>query len=114
MSDVMGKNGRYAENQFLTRYIVETSNEGYGVVVFRGLPGEPCEEFIRCVRGRAFSEGKQRDNEWICDFASTCFTGRALRWYEELDEEIQQDWKLLRQALLRQYPPADDSSFPPR
>lgn len=53
-----------------------------------------------------FKAGKLRDNDWIVDFASTCFSGPALRWFESLDTQVQEDWKLLREpeALLLKYP----------
>ncbi|KAG9027581.1 hypothetical protein FS837_004222, partial [Tulasnella sp. UAMH 9824] len=48
----------------------------------------------------------------MADFASTCLTGRALRYFENLSPEVQGDWRLLRQALLKEYPiaEADDST----
>ncbi|KIO24306.1 hypothetical protein M407DRAFT_26325 [Tulasnella calospora MUT 4182] len=39
-------------------------------------------------------------------------TGEALRWYVELDEDTQNDWKLLRKAILRQYPSRTQPSAP--
>lgn len=37
------------------------------------------------------------------DMAALCFSGPALKWFESLDDESQRDWRLLRQAMLRQY-----------
>ncbi|KAG9038025.1 hypothetical protein FS837_001326 [Tulasnella sp. UAMH 9824] len=65
-------------------------------LVFNGTDGEEAEAARR--------EGKIRDNEWIVDLVSTCMRGQALRWYIELDDDTQSDWKLLRKAILRQYP----------
>lgn len=62
-----------------------------------------CEDFITTVLILARAEDKLRDNDWIVDFVSCCFVGEARRWYEELEEEIQQDWSLLRRALIRKY-----------
>ncbi|KAG8975872.1 hypothetical protein FRB90_009392 [Tulasnella sp. 427] len=56
------------------------------------------------VQQRARAEGKSRDNEWIVDLVAACLTGDALRWYVDLEESVQNDWKLLRKAMLRQYP----------
>lgn len=73
-------------------------------LVFKGIDGAEAESFIMSVQRIARKEGKSRDNEWIVDLVSSCLTGEALRWYVELDEDTQSDWKLLRKAILRQYP----------
>jgi len=73
-------------------------------LIFKGEDGSECEQFIQAIRQHAFAEGKSRDGEWIVDFAATCFTGSALRWYETLSSEAQSDWDLLRNAMLSQYP----------
>ncbi|KAG8976343.1 hypothetical protein FRB90_009234 [Tulasnella sp. 427] len=75
-------------------------------VIFRGeQDGHNVEDFILCIRQRAFSLEKQNDYFWTAQYASTCIAGEALRWYESLDEETQNDWRLLRKALLERYPP---------
>ncbi|KAG8954855.1 hypothetical protein FRC04_010338 [Tulasnella sp. 424] len=79
-------------------------------LVFKGIDGAEAESFIQAVQRSARTEGRSRDNEWIIDLVSTCMTGEALRWYVELDEETQNDWKLLRKAILRQYPPLSKPS----
>lgn len=76
-------------------------------IVFKGLDGTECEAFIRAVRKAAFSQGKQRDAQWMADFAETCFEGEALRWHQTLSDEVQTDWKLLQPALLAKYPAAE-------
>lgn len=76
-------------------------------IVFYGKSGQECEDFIRAVRKAGFQAKKIRDDAWMADFASTCLTGRALRFYESLSPEIQGDWRLLRQALLQEYPPTE-------
>lgn len=76
-------------------------------VVFYGKNGQECEDFIRAVRKAGFHAKKIRDDAWMADFASTCLTGRALRYYESLSPDVQGDWRLLRQALLKEYPPAE-------
>ncbi|KAG9042482.1 hypothetical protein FS837_010811, partial [Tulasnella sp. UAMH 9824] len=67
---------------------------------FRGLDDAECEAFIRAVTAHALSEGKQHDDQWMADFASTCFTQAGLRWWDGLDEKDQRSWKLLRRAML--------------
>ncbi|KAG8907952.1 hypothetical protein FRB99_001460 [Tulasnella sp. 403] len=75
-----------------------------GEPVFRGGSGTDCEDFVRDVRKRALSKGKHFDDEWIAYYAASCMTGAALRWFEQLEERTQKDWKLLRRALLDNYP----------
>lgn len=72
-------------------------------IIFRGEPSEEIEDFVRQIRAEVFERGKSRDDEWIADFAATCFTGNALWWYENLSPDIQGSWTLLRQALLAKY-----------
>ncbi|KAG8927701.1 hypothetical protein FRC00_002011, partial [Tulasnella sp. 408] len=74
-------------------------------LVFKGVDGAEAECFISSVIRTARAEGKARDNDWIVDLVSSGMRGGALRWYIELDEDTQNDWKLLRKAILRQYPP---------
>ncbi|KAG8919083.1 hypothetical protein FRC01_001490 [Tulasnella sp. 417] len=81
-------------------------------LVFRGVDGRESEAFIRSVKSRAFSTGKQRDYEWMADFASTCFEGDGLRWFCGLDDETQGNWKLLERALLRDFPRSSDAAAP--
>ncbi|KAG8917657.1 bud emergence protein 1 [Tulasnella sp. 417] len=44
----------------------------------------------------------------MAGYASTCFAGEALRWYEGLDEDVQDDWKKLRTAMLERFPPVSE------
>lgn len=81
-------------------------------LVFKGVDGAEAESFIRSVQRAARTEGRIRDNAWIADLVSTCMIGEALRWYVELDEDTQNDWKLLRKAILRQYPSRIQPSVP--
>lgn len=82
-------------------------------VSFRGQDGSEAEEFIQAVRRAAFNATKDRDDEWMARFASTCMSGKALRWYESLDDDVQDSWKRLRKAILARYPPADEYSIVP-
>ncbi|KAG8911392.1 hypothetical protein FRC01_005733 [Tulasnella sp. 417] len=52
----------------------------------------------------ALLQGKQQDNAWIAHYAGACFSGSALRWYERLDEDVQDDWRKLRSAMLERWP----------
>lgn len=83
--------------------------------VFKGIDGVEAEEWVCAIRQKALSLRRQRDNDWIADFASTCFVGDALRWYEDLDEDTQRDWRKLRLALLAQWPAPSqrDQAAPP-
>ncbi|KAG8911229.1 hypothetical protein FRC01_005835, partial [Tulasnella sp. 417] len=79
------------------------SQTSKGDIIFTGGSAEEAEDFIFAIKKRAYSKGKHKDNVWIADFVSVCFAKKALRWYERLDEEIQDDWKLLKRAILDEY-----------
>ncbi|KAG8948353.1 hypothetical protein FRC04_009849 [Tulasnella sp. 424] len=79
--------------------------DGTGLPQFRGTDAKECKEFIAAVVKHAYSQGKLRDDEWIADFAASCFVDDALGWWSWLDEETQGSWKLLRQAMLTRYHP---------
>lgn len=74
-------------------------------LTFSGSSGQEAEAFVQAVQRRAHAAGKLRDNDWIVDLVSVCFEGDALRWFESLDDKTQGDWKLMKAAILRQYPP---------
>lgn len=74
-------------------------------IIFRGIDGDECEEFIVAIREWAFDQGKSQDYTWLANFASTCFVGYALRWHISLDKTTRSDWALLEQALIEAYPP---------
>ncbi|KIO30385.1 hypothetical protein M407DRAFT_20458 [Tulasnella calospora MUT 4182] len=76
-----------------------------GQLQFCGPGAKECEEFVAGVIKQAYEQGKPRDDAWIADFAATCLAENALRWWIELDEEVQGSWKLLRRALLSTYRP---------
>ncbi|KAG8987883.1 hypothetical protein FRB90_003077 [Tulasnella sp. 427] len=75
--------------------------------------GNEAEEFVQAVRRAAFNANQDRNDEWMARFASTCMSGKALRWFESLGDDVQESWKLLRKAILAQYPPSDESSLVP-
>lgn len=70
---------------------------------FEGANPKECEAFVSAIRRRALEQGKHRDNEWMAVFASSCFAGDAFYWYEELDEDVQNDWSRLRPALVARF-----------
>lgn len=73
-------------------------------IVFHGIDSKECESFIRAVAMKAFEAERDSDDNWTARFAATCFEGPALRWYDQLPEETQGSWRLLRKALLAHYP----------
>ncbi|KAG9022830.1 hypothetical protein FS837_006126, partial [Tulasnella sp. UAMH 9824] len=64
-----------------------------------------CEEFITAIVKHTFAQGKQRDDQWVADFAATCMAYDATRWWSALDEEVQGSWRLLRRAMISRYRP---------
>lgn len=93
----------------LSRFFSSKSSDD---IIFAGDSGsgKEVEDFVQAVRKQAFDRGKQNDNQWTAQFASTCFTGSALRWYEDLPSTVQADWKFLRPALLGRYPAGGPSN----
>lgn len=69
-------------------------------LIFSGTSKSECESFVHAVRNHARAAGRSRDNDWIVDFVAACFLGDALHWYEELGPRVQNDWDLLRKAIL--------------
>lgn len=55
------------------------------------------------MKQAAFAKGKQRDPQWMADFASVYFDGEALTWLIEMDMEVAGDWTLLQKALASKY-----------
>ncbi|KAG8945547.1 hypothetical protein FRC04_000681 [Tulasnella sp. 424] len=72
-------------------------------IVFTGSDGLSCHEFIRAIREQALKSEKQTDNRWMADDASIRFGGDALKWFENLEDEVQTNWRLLRRAILSHY-----------
>lgn len=68
-------------------------------LTFSGEEGEDVALFLQRVQQEAFTQGKQRDDSWIADYAGTLMGGSALRWYYKLDDEVQGSWKKLRLAM---------------
>lgn len=75
---------------------------GADEITFTGIaPGK----FIAAISRHARSEGKEKDNEWQADFAASCFqgSGKVLKWYRALDEDVQMDWGKLSKAVLETF-----------
>ncbi|KIO25277.1 hypothetical protein M407DRAFT_93143 [Tulasnella calospora MUT 4182] len=75
-------------------------------ITFTGYaPGK----FIAAVGRHAHSEGKHQDNEWQADFAVGCFqgSGKVMRWYATLEEDVQTDWDKLSKELIERFGDAD-------
>lgn len=70
---------------------------------FDGAEGIQYEEFLQRIRRIAFREGQSRNSPWIADLAALHFSGDALKWYEGLDDSTQQDWNLLKRAVVTKY-----------
>lgn len=60
--------------------------------------------FIRHIRQIAMAEGRQKDDLWMAQYAAARLDGDALHWYEDQNEEVQDDWKELRKAILLKWP----------
>jgi len=76
---------------------------------FEGIDGTECEDFVFAVKQEVFENEKDQDDAWIARYVSPLMKGRALRWYERLDDEVQGSWKLLKRAMLDKFPPDDPS-----
>lgn len=81
-------------------------------LIFTGRDGQECEDFITSLTRFAYENGQLRDNDWLVDMARLSFRGKALRWFVNLDEDVQTSWRLLQQAMVREYPPPDYSDQP--
>lgn len=69
-----------------------------------GRDRDECLNFLLAVKKEAFAKWKERDDVWIARLAESHMGGEALVWYEDLDQETQDSWKLLKRALLLRYP----------
>lgn len=69
-------------------------------LIFRGDGNPEAEDFIRAVNIQAFKIDRSDDQKWTSTFASTSFSGKALRWYQQLSLNTRQDWGLLQKAIL--------------
>lgn len=51
----------------------------------------------------ALAEGRQRDEQWLMDYAETCLGGPALSWFLELNDEALRSWKGLQRAMTQRF-----------
>ena len=65
--------------------------------------GLSCETFVRGVRRKALVDSKDSDDVWTARYAASCLDGPALHWFEDLDDATQDNWKLLRKAILSRW-----------
>lgn len=72
--------------------------------VFDGSGSLKVGTFVRNIRQQALTKDRQNDDQWIAQSAAASMDGPALDWYEALDEETQESWRLLRRALLTRWP----------
>ncbi|KAG8993119.1 hypothetical protein FRB94_011048 [Tulasnella sp. JGI-2019a] len=63
--------------------------------------------FMQDLQRVAFSQGRQRDDDWRVDYLTTCLTGSALLWYMRLEEDTRYSWMNLSRALLLRFSPID-------
>lgn len=77
----------------------------FAVPVFDGSDSADAEDFIHAIRAKAFSEGKDSDQDWILRLVTAFLTRDALRWHVELEPSIRNDWWLLQKALLARFCP---------
>lgn len=82
-------------------------------ISFSGSPNNSSASFIQSIQRIAFQQDRIKDDEWIAEYTSTCFTDSALMWYLELAKETRSSWEKLRFALVQRYPIQDETQ-PPR
>ncbi len=80
--------------------------------LFQGRDGDDCDDFVFYITQRAANEGKTRDDAWTADLALRCMARGALRWYAQLEPDVQDSWRLLRRALLEKYPASGEEGSP--
>jgi len=79
-------------------------------VTLYGNDAAECTRFIRTVRKYARASGKVWDHAWIAEQVYDAFDGRALHWYLEQPQNVQQDWALLQTALIKRWPLEGDEA----
>lgn len=98
----------YTLPSLLTQITADTGSASRNPVTwltFTGSPDQSGADFAQAIQRFAFQNHIDRDDEWVARYVATCFTGNALLWYSDLDEDTQNSWRRLRAALLRRYPP---------
>ncbi|KAG8939882.1 hypothetical protein FRC04_005831 [Tulasnella sp. 424] len=75
-------------------------------IIFKGIDGNECEEFVAALEDLAYAEGWAEDRRRMLLFARSRLRNAALRWFARLDPSVKNDWDLFVQAIFDQYPPA--------
>ncbi|KAG8941332.1 hypothetical protein FRC04_004612 [Tulasnella sp. 424] len=70
---------------------------------FGGAPEEKAATFIQNLNRQAFAKGKSKDDEWLAQYAAACLSDDALAWYYSLAEEVQNSWRKMCPALLKEF-----------
>ncbi|KAG9033338.1 hypothetical protein FS837_002489 [Tulasnella sp. UAMH 9824] len=94
--------------------VFSSDTDAWSDALFTGTGDLTCHQFIRSIREHAIEAKKQRDDVWMADQASIRFDGEALKWFESLEDEVQNDWKRLRRAILARYaePVYEETALP--
>lgn len=92
----------YAPYELSSDHVLSTALESPATYVGE-FDGDGCLDFIAKFREYAWSNGTDRDSEWMARSAPLSFRGHALLWYEGLDKETQDNWDLLRPAMIANY-----------
>jgi len=92
--------------QLSTGFLTTVSLPGDGIS-FNGIDGLKSAEFLHAIRLKTYNEGRLDDSTYRAILASMCFAGPALVWFENLDEDVQTDWTLLRRLFLKRFPAGD-------
>ncbi|KAG8998249.1 hypothetical protein FRB94_006989, partial [Tulasnella sp. JGI-2019a] len=74
-------------------------------LTFNGNDTSDVTLFLQNVKRVAFTQGRQRDDEWVVDYIEASLTGEAFRWFHRLDEETKGSWKALCGAFLLRFGP---------
>ncbi|KAG8912722.1 hypothetical protein FRC01_004937 [Tulasnella sp. 417] len=70
---------------------------------FSGAADEKAAVFIQNMNRRAFAQGKSKDDEWLAQYAAACLSEDALMWYYGLEEGVQNSWRKMCPALLKEF-----------
>lgn len=89
-------------------FIPSLSSSGAEDFVFYGKNGTECEKFISHVRRNALALGKQRDSQWMADYAASRMESKALRWLSKVPPEGKDTWASLEGQLLKRWPDEDE------
>lgn len=76
------------------------------IPVFYGNPGEDPEAYLREFKRACISNGDRKPKEWT-ELLPSFLEGRALKWAEEQNEELLEDWDKLCSAILDEFLPEE-------